>query len=66
MKMIDPWGSELPEDYAKVIKDFGLDNFESDIFPEPSNHIFAVPTVPPPGIFFKIVVWLYISGSKSE
>lgn len=29
-KTIDPWGSELPEDYAKIIRDFGLEKFDID------------------------------------
>jgi tryptophanyl-tRNA synthetase len=33
-KIIDPYGSELVEDYAKVTKDFGLDVFDADIFPD--------------------------------
>ena len=37
MKIIDPWGSELPEDYAKVIKDFGLEAFDPGMFPEPNR-----------------------------
>ena len=36
-KIIDPWGSELVEDYEKIIKDFGLDVFDSQIFPEPNR-----------------------------
>ncbi len=36
MKTIDPWGSELPEDYAKAIKDFGLEPY-SDSFPNPNT-----------------------------
>lgn len=31
---IDPYGAELPEDYAKVIKDFGLEEFNVDLFPQ--------------------------------
>jgi tryptophanyl-tRNA synthetase len=43
---IDPWGSELPEDYSKIIRDFGLEVFSPDIFPEPNrimrrNVVFA-------------------------
>ncbi|MBI5797908.1 tryptophan--tRNA ligase [Candidatus Woesearchaeota archaeon] len=45
-KIIDPWGSGLLEDYEKIIKDFGLEMFESKLFPEPNrlmrrNVIFA-------------------------
>jgi tryptophanyl-tRNA synthetase len=36
-KFIDPWGSELPEDYVKLIKDFGLEEFEREMFPEPNR-----------------------------
>ncbi|MBU2560860.1 MAG: tryptophan--tRNA ligase [Nanoarchaeota archaeon] len=36
-KIIDPYGAELPEDYAKVIKDFGLEEFKVDDFPEPNR-----------------------------
>ena len=37
MKIIDPYGSELVEDYAKAIKDFGLDRFDAKLFPEPNR-----------------------------
>ena len=45
-KIIDPWGSELPEDYERIIKDFGLDVFEKGILPNPNrlmrrNVVFA-------------------------
>jgi len=45
-KIIDPWGSGLLEDYKKIIKDFGLEMFHSDIFPNPNrimrrNVVFA-------------------------
>src|SRR3989338_11199786 len=33
-KIIDPWCSELLEDYEKIIKDFGLDIFDARLFPE--------------------------------
>ncbi len=36
-KIIDPWGSGLVEDYEKVIKDFGLELFSSNLFPEPNR-----------------------------
>ncbi|MFH1063946.1 MAG: tryptophan--tRNA ligase [Candidatus Woesearchaeota archaeon] len=36
-KTIDPYGAELPEDYAKVIKDFGLEAFDVDLFPHPNR-----------------------------
>lgn len=37
MKIIDPWGSELPEDYTRIVKDFGLERFNSKIFPKPNK-----------------------------
>lgn len=45
-KIIDPWGSELLEDYEKIVKDFGLEVFDSKLFPEPNrimrrNVVFA-------------------------
>ncbi len=45
-KIIDPWGSELLEDYGKIVKDFGLEIFHSNLFPEPNrlmrrNVVFA-------------------------
>ncbi len=36
-KAIDPYSSELVEDYAKIIRDFGLETFELDKFPEPNR-----------------------------
>jgi tryptophanyl-tRNA synthetase len=33
MKTIDPWGAALPEDYVKIVKDFGLESYEHQ-FPE--------------------------------
>ncbi|PIN80973.1 tryptophan--tRNA ligase [Candidatus Woesearchaeota archaeon CG10_big_fil_rev_8_21_14_0_10_32_9] len=36
-KIIDPWGSELPEDYVKIIKDFGLETFDKELFPDPNR-----------------------------
>lgn len=36
-KIIDPWGSELLEDYEKIVKDFGLEIFDADIFPNPNR-----------------------------
>ncbi|MFH2028092.1 MAG: tryptophan--tRNA ligase [Nanoarchaeota archaeon] len=46
MKTIDPYGSELVEDYVKIIKDFGLDSFNPVDYPEPNrlmrrNIVFA-------------------------
>ena len=32
-KIIDPWGSGLLEDYGKIVKDFGLEVFDSKLFP---------------------------------
>ncbi|MBW2965676.1 tryptophan--tRNA ligase [Candidatus Woesearchaeota archaeon] len=45
-KIIDPWGSELVEDYEKIVKDFGLEVFDSKLFPKPNrimkrNVVFA-------------------------
>jgi tryptophanyl-tRNA synthetase len=36
-KIIDPYGSELVEDYEKIIKEFGLEQFNVDLFPEPNR-----------------------------
>lgn len=36
-KIIDPYGAELPEDYAKIVKDFGLETFDSELFPNPNR-----------------------------
>ncbi len=36
-KFIDPWGSELPEDYARLIKEFGLEEFNLADFPNPNK-----------------------------
>jgi len=36
-KIIDPYGSELVEDYTKAIKDFGLEVFPLDLFPDPNR-----------------------------
>ncbi len=36
-KIIDPYGSELVEDYVKIIKDFGLDAFDPHSYPEPNR-----------------------------
>tara|TARA_Y100000310_G_C20523924_1_gene735047 strand:+ start:867 stop:1016 length:150 start_codon:yes stop_codon:yes gene_type:complete len=36
-KIIDPYGSELVEDYTKIIKDFGLDSFNPKLYPEPNR-----------------------------
>jgi len=37
MKHIDPYGSELPEDYGKIIKDFGLEMYDPNSFPNPNR-----------------------------
>jgi tryptophanyl-tRNA synthetase len=34
--MIDPWGSDLPDDYRKTIDRFGLEKFDVNSFPEPN------------------------------
>lgn len=36
-KIIDPWGSGLLEDYAKIIKDFGLQKFDVKQFKDPNG-----------------------------
>lgn len=36
-KTIDPYSSELIKDYARVIKDFGLESFSSKLFPKPNR-----------------------------
>lgn len=36
-EIIDPWGSNLVEDYVKIIKDFGLEPFNLDMFPNPNR-----------------------------
>jgi len=38
-KIIDPYGSELVEDYEKIIKDFGLEVFDLDKFPNPNRQM---------------------------
>lgn len=43
-KLIDPWGAELAEDYEKIIKRFGLEAFDSKIFPN-ANKIMRRGTV---------------------
>ncbi len=45
-KIIDPWGSGLLEDYEKIAGDFGLEVFDSSLFPNPNrimrrNVVFA-------------------------
>ena len=36
-QLIDPWGSQLAQDYDKLIKSFGLELFDSSIFPSPNR-----------------------------
>jgi tryptophanyl-tRNA synthetase len=36
-RIIDPWGSELVEDYKKLVKDFGLEVFNPKLFPKPNR-----------------------------
>ncbi len=36
-KTIDPYSSELIEDYSKLIQDFGLERFDPAMFPEPNR-----------------------------
>lgn len=36
-KIIDPYGSELVEDYVKIIKEFGLDSFSPKNYPSPNR-----------------------------
>ena len=36
-KIIDPYGSELVEDYEKIVKDFGLEHFNVELFPKPNR-----------------------------
>jgi len=33
---IDPWSSDLPKNYTKTIKDFGLERFNVNDFPDPN------------------------------
>lgn len=35
--IMDPWGTELVEDYQKVIRDFGLEIFNPRLFPQPNR-----------------------------
>lgn len=34
--LIDPWGKELVEDYERLIKEFGMEHFDNNEFPEPN------------------------------
>jgi tryptophanyl-tRNA synthetase len=36
-KYIDPYGSELVEDYGKLMRDFGIAEFQLSMFPEPNR-----------------------------
>ncbi|MFH1642444.1 MAG: tryptophan--tRNA ligase [Nanoarchaeota archaeon] len=43
-KMIDPYGSELVEDYAKIVRDFGLTGFDPKNYPD-ANRLMRRGTV---------------------
>ncbi len=34
--VIDPWGNALIHDYARLIKEFGMQSFDNNLFPEPN------------------------------
>ena len=34
--IVDPWGKELVEDYSRLIKEFGLKEFDANLFPNPN------------------------------
>jgi tryptophanyl-tRNA synthetase len=34
--MIDPWGNALVHDYVRLIKEFGMQSFDNNIFPHPN------------------------------
>ncbi|MFH1052790.1 MAG: tryptophan--tRNA ligase [Candidatus Woesearchaeota archaeon] len=36
-KTIDPYSSELIEDYSRIVKDFGLEEFNIGLFPKPNR-----------------------------
>jgi len=36
-KIIDPYGSELVKDYAKIVHEFGLEVFDPALFPKPNR-----------------------------
>ena len=36
-KYIDPYSSDLVEDYSKLIRDFGMEEFNVDMFPSPNR-----------------------------
>jgi tryptophanyl-tRNA synthetase len=36
-KTIDPYSSELPEDYMAIVRDFGLEAFDPSMFPDPNR-----------------------------
>ena len=36
-RIIDPYSAELPEDYQSIIKDFGLEPFSMEMFPQPNR-----------------------------
>ena len=35
--IIDPWGSVLIDDYEKIIDEFGLEQFNLELFPKPNR-----------------------------
>jgi len=37
MATIDPWGAELQADYEKIVKQFGLEQFDPALFPQPNR-----------------------------
>lgn len=37
MPVLDPWGSTLVEDYARLVREFGLEPFDPKGFPEPNR-----------------------------
>ena len=34
--IVDPWGKQLVEDYNRLIKEFGMQAFDNNLFPEPN------------------------------
>jgi tryptophanyl-tRNA synthetase len=36
--IVDPWGKDLVEDYSRLIKEFGMQEFNIGLFPQP-NHL---------------------------
>jgi tryptophanyl-tRNA synthetase len=37
--VVDPWGKSLVEDYSRLIKDFGMQEFDIEIMPNPSQQM---------------------------